>query len=313
MDIDFDFPEQPERTIVETGMMKWAIKRLLQIHSFGAFCAWVGRAGIGKTTTAEEFVRLANEKYDPSNPRAFKAIHYEVGRSSDWSKHEMKRGIRSLYAAVGYRVDEGLYKRYLAEELAMDLVHYLKKMNIGVIFVDEAGTLPLNAIRGMVLVSDTARTMNWNLTIVLIGMDDLPNKLTRLPQIERRVVEWCYFKPYTLKETHALLSALHPFFAALTVEKPDEKKIIEYIHKAFSGLPGGIVPFVARFSGIYDEHPGEDPMTYIQAAHMQPLYDKKRSIDDNDGGYKQSIKTIIKDMPDDDPLENDEAEDSDGV
>lgn len=308
MSIDFDFPDLEEKIVVQTGMMKWAIKRLLQIHSFGAFCVWIGRAGIGKTTTAEEFVRLAAEKYDPSNPRAFKAVHYEVGTSSDWSKREMKRGIRSLYAAVGYRVDEGLYKRYLAEELAMDLVHYLKKMNIGVIFVDEAGTLPLNAIRGMVLVSDTARTMNWTLTIVLMGMDDLPNKLTRLPQIERRVVEWCYFKPYTLKETHALLSALHPFFAGLNLSKPKDNEIIEYIHNAFMGLPGGIVPFVIRFAAIYDEYPNDNPMTHVQAAHLHPLFEKNISIVDNKGNYKEAIKTILRDMPQDDSIEDGEAE-----
>ena len=190
----------------------------------------------------------------------------------------------------------------------MDLVHYLKKMNIGVIFVDEAGTLPLNAIRGMVLVSDTARTMKWTMTIILIGMDDLPNKLTRLPQIERRVVEWCYFKPYTLKETYCLLSALHPFFAGLNLSVIKEKELIEYIHKAFRGLPGGIVPFVGRFSAIYDEYPSDDPMTHIQAAHLQPLYDKKRSIDDYKGNYKKSMKTVIKDVEDAQLVEDDEFE-----
>jgi DNA transposition AAA+ family ATPase len=216
MNFDFDFPEPRNTQLIETGMMKWAMQRLLSAHPDGGFCAWSGRAGIGKTTTAEYMVKLIMQKYDPNNPRAFKAIHYEAGAVAEWSKHEMKRGIRSLYCGVDYRLDEGLYRGYLPEELATDLVHFLKKMNIQLIFVDEAGCLSLNAIRGLVLVSDTARNMGWTLTIVLIGMDDLPHKLTRSPQVERRVIEWCYFKPYSLKETHQLLGILHSYFGQLS-------------------------------------------------------------------------------------------------
>lgn len=294
MNIDFDFPELEEKIIVENGMMKWAIERLLKVHYLGGFVAWIGRSGIGKTTTAQKFVEVAADKYDPSDPRAFRAVHYEVGRGSEWSKREMKRGIRSLYAAVGYRIDEGLYKKYLAEELAKDLVHYLKKMNIQVIFVDEAGTLALDAIRGMVLVSDTAKLENWQLTIVMIGMDDLPHKLTSLPQIDRRVVDWCYFKPHTLEETHTLLSVLHPFFAGLSLEIPEEKEMIEFIYKKFMGLPGGIVPFVGRFAELYRNYPHEDPMTHIQAAYFQPIVEKNRSLTDAKGDYKKSLESILK-------------------
>jgi len=306
MNIDFDFPEKEEPVIIENGMMKWAVERLLQVHYLGGFACWSGRAGVGKTTTAQKFVDLAAEKYDPCDNRSFRAIHYEVGRSSEWSKHDMKRGIRSLYAAVGYRIDEGLYRSYLAEELAMDLVHYLRKMNIGVIFVDEAGTLPLNAIRGMVLVSDTAKLEKWTLTIVLVGMDDLPNKLTKLPQVDRRVVEWCYFKPLTIKETHTLLSALHPVFAELRLSIPSERQVIKYIHDKFMGLPGGIVPFAGRFSEFYRHFPDDDIMTHVQAAYLQPLTEKNRSIKDFKEDYKISLKKLLNESEDSDTPESDE-------
>lgn len=298
MDIDFDFPEVEKEIIVENSMMKWAIKRLLKVHSLGGFAAWVGRSGVGKTTTAQKFVRLAKEKYDPCDPRSFHAVHYEVGRSAEWSKHEMKRGVRSLYVAVGYRIDEGVYRSYLVEELAADLVHFLIKMNIRVIFVDEAGILPLNALRGMVLVSDTAKLKNWTLSIVLIGMDDLPKKLTKLPQLERRVVEWGYFKPYSISETHALLSALHPFFLRLYLSNSNEKKIIEFIHNKYMGLPGGIVPFIGRFAHFYDQFPNEDGMSLVQAAYLLPITDKLRSIKDYNGDYKISLKNLMGDSED---------------
>jgi hypothetical protein len=292
MSSGFKFPESRKTLIVQTGMMKLALNRTMRVHQDGSLSAWSGRAGIGKTTTAEYIVKIVNENYDPDNPCAFKAVHYEAGAVAEWSKHEMKRGIRSLYCGVDCRMDEGIYKSYLPEELAADLVHYLKKMNIQLIFVDEAGCLSVNAIRGLVLVSDTARIMQWNMTIVLIGMDDLPVKLTKLPQVERRVTDWCYFKPYALKDTHKLLAALHPHFTQLDLTNIKHREQVEYIHDAYQGLPGSIVPFAHRFSSMYAEVPEEDPMVHIQASHLQPLLDKQRAINDYNGEYKRSIKEL---------------------
>jgi hypothetical protein len=286
----FDFPELVEHNVIETSMMKWAITRTRAIHHLGGFCVWTGRAGMGKTTTAEQMVKLIEEAYDPENPRAFRAVHYEAGSVQDWSKHEAKRGIRSLYCGVGCPMDEGVYRFYLPEELAADLVHFLIKMNIQFIFADEAGCLSLNAIRGMVTVSDTARLKRWPLTIILIGMDNLPTMLTKIRQVDRRVYDWIYFKPCTVEETHKLLVTLHPYFKGLNLKNRDHKKQIQYIHDACKGIPGSIVLFVVRFANLLDELPIEDPMVHIQAAHIQPLFDKKLCINDSQNNYQGLLK-----------------------
>jgi hypothetical protein len=288
----FDYIEPSTTTVIETGMMRCAIKRTLAAHRLGGLCMWSGRAGIGKTTTAQYMVKCIEEDYDPDNPRALRAVHYRVGSSEKLSstpKHKEKHGIRSLYYGVGYKLDEGAYRTRLPEELAADLVHFIKKMNIQIIFPDEAGCLSLDAIRGIVLVSDTARLLGCPLTIVLIGMDNLPSVLTSNPQVERRVYEWCYFKPCTLNETQKLLAALHPYFASLNLTDRSHKEQIRYIHEECKGMPGNIVPFASRFGRMIGEVTDEDPMVNIQAALIEPLFDKERCIKDSQRSYSGEL------------------------
>lgn len=293
----FEYPELVKPVVVETGMMKSATKRMLAVHHLGGLCVWSGRAGMGKTTTAQHMVKCTEESYDPDNPRAFRVVHYQAG-SKNPTKSEAKHGIRSLYYGVGCSLDEGVYRTHLPEELAAELVHFLKKMNIQIVFVDEAGCLPLDAIRGMVLVSDTARLKGLTLTIVLIGMDNLPTKVKRSPQIDRRIYEWCYFKPCTLEETYKFLAALHPYFAGLSLMNESHREQISYVHEACKGMPGSLVPFVSRFSSIAGEVHDEDPLTHIQAALIQPLFDKERCENDSKHNYSGELK---------DPLESPDA------
>src|ERR1043165_1769079 len=136
MSSTFEFPDPVSTVIVETGMMKWAMKRTRDLHHLGNLCVWSGRAGMGKTTTAQHMVKLIDEAYSPYNPRAFKSVYYEVGSFKPSAKDQAKHGIRSLYYGVGCRLDEGRYRTCLPEELAAELIHFLKKMNIQIIFVD---------------------------------------------------------------------------------------------------------------------------------------------------------------------------------
>lgn len=290
MSLTFEFPDPASAPIVETGMMRWAIKRALAVHHLGGLCVWAGRAGMGKTTTMLHMVKLIEEAYDPESPRAFRAMHSEVGKNNDWSKHEAKRGIRSLYHAVEFKLDEGMYRSYLPEELAAELVHFLKKMNIQMILLDEAGCMPLDAIRGIVTVSDKARLMGWTLTIILIGMDNLATKLTRNPQVDRRVYDWCNFKPCALEETHKLLRTLHPYFDGLNLKISSHEEQIRYIHEACKGMPGSIVTFACHFGSLFEEVSGEDSMVQIQAAIIRPLFDKERCVKDCQSNYSSELK-----------------------
>jgi DNA transposition AAA+ family ATPase len=200
------FPTKRTFPIIETMMMRLIIERTLSVHILGALVIWYGISRIGKTTTAQLMVDKLAEAYDPDDPNAFRAVHYEVGKIEEYTGNETKRGIKSLYnAVIGTPLDEAVYIRDPPEVLAARLVHGAKLRNIQMVFVDEAGLLSLEAIRGMVLVRDVAENMGWTLTIVFIGMDDLPIKVTRKPQIVNRIHEWCFFKEYDFDDTWKLL------------------------------------------------------------------------------------------------------------
>ena len=97
------------------------------------------------------------------------------------------------------------------------------------IFIDEAGGLSVDAIQGMILVRDTAFSMHWPLTLVLIGMDDLPVKVNSKCQIKGRVSEWCYFVEYGFDDTWHLLAELHPHFAGLDKKNEEHREQIEFL------------------------------------------------------------------------------------
>jgi AAA domain len=193
MEAVLEIPKRKTVEVVLTGQMRRAASRILAIHGGGGLVVVHGRSRLGKTTTANWITGGINDQYNPDDPASFRALHYEVGEIPPWSGQEMKKGIRSLYHATIGRLDEGQYRQLPPEDLARQLVFGLRRHHLQMIFVDEAGCLSVDAIRGMVLVSDVAHLSNWPLTIVFVGMDDLPTKICDLPQLEKRVHEWLYF------------------------------------------------------------------------------------------------------------------------
>ncbi len=200
----------------------------------------------------------------------------------------MKRGIKSLYnAALNTRLDESVYVRNPPEHLAGLLVHGLRVRNISMIFVDEAGCLSVDAIRGMVLVRDIAENTGWPLTIIFVGMDDLPVKMTRLPQIENRIHEWCFFKEYDFDGTWAMLAELHPHFAGLDSNCPEHQEQVKFIHSRYGGFPGLLVPFLQRLEHRFKQLCSTGMVTVIdltllRAVHLLTARDKELSISESE-------------------------------
>jgi len=290
-DFNVTFPEAKRDVIVETSLMQRTAKRTLAVHPLGGLAVWHGRERIGKTTTALWLVNKIEEAYDSDNPASFRARHYEVGEIPPWHGQEAKRGVRSLYHATVGRLDEGIYRQYPIEDIAEQLVHGLRRKSIQIVFVDEAGWLSRDAIRGMVLVSDVAKNTGWTLTLVFIGMDDLPQKLMRKEQIHGRVLEWCYFEPYSLDETWDLLAQLSSYFKKLNKTNKDHRDQVKFIHDTYGGVPGYIVPFLQRFEHRLKEHVGKVDSTLLRVVHLLTLRDKQRSIEDSSKHYKGKIPT----------------------
>ncbi|MFL6283679.1 MAG: hypothetical protein ACJ74Q_11120 [Pyrinomonadaceae bacterium] len=266
--------------------MRQIVKRTLAVHVLGALVVWYGESRMGKTTTAQYMVREILAAYEESNPNAFRAKYYEAGEITSHYGNEMKRGIKSLYfAALGTPLDDGIYQRDPPEAIASLLVHELRRRNLQIIFIDEAGCLSLGAIWGMVLVRDVAKSLEWNLTLVFIGMDDLPQKMTRLAKLEGRVHEWCYFEEYNLKETWKLLAQLHPHFASLDFNNEEHQEQIKFLYKTYGGLPGQLVPFIQRMIYRLQEHRGEINLTFLRAVHLLTARDKQQMIQHSLANY----------------------------
>ncbi|HYX29049.1 MAG TPA: hypothetical protein VE863_10820 [Pyrinomonadaceae bacterium] len=282
-----DFPEQKSKTIIETTMMIQVINRTLAVHPLSAIVVWYGESRIGKTTTAEYAVAKILEAYDENNPLAFRAKYLEVGQIPPWSGNEMKKGVKSLYfAAVRACLDEGVYQTEPIEAVAARIVHELKRRNIQLIFIDEAGGLSLDAIQGMVLVRDTALSMGWTLTLVFIGMDDLPMKMDKKKQIAGRVNEWCYFVEYDLDDTWKLLAKLHPHFGGLDRKNAAHVEQVQFLRETYGGFPGQLIPFIRRMEYRLKEHRGAIDLRFLRVVHLLTARDKQRAIEHSLATFK---------------------------
>jgi hypothetical protein len=272
----YQFAPPAEEIIVPTGMMLEVISRTAAVHPGNSI--WYGDSRIGKTTTAKFMVQQIMKAYDPQNPHAYRAAHYEVGEIREWTGNEMKQGVKSLYYATLGRFDEGIYRHDPTESVATHLVHGLRRKNIQMIFIDEAGTLSLEAMRGMVLVGDIAKNMNYPLSLVFIGMDDLPTKVRHLPQVDKRCVEWCYFEAYSLNDTANLLAELHPHFGRLDFNNPKHYEQVKCIYDLMGGFPGLIVPFLRKLEHCQRQVPEEITTTYLRTIHLRTVMDRKQSV-----------------------------------
>jgi hypothetical protein len=276
--ISFKYPVPARKTVVPTDLMFEMESRTLAVHNLGGFVAWYGQAGAGKTTTAEWMRDRVNDAFEDNNPHAFKAVFYEVGKVKAGWGNEAKRALRSLYNAVtGMLLDEGVYGRNTAEELADLIVQSAKRRRVQLAFVDEAGLLSIDAVSGLVLVADKAKQAGWLLNIVLIGMDDLPEKLSekKRPQIFRRVHDWCYFREYDVDQTADLLRELHPHFMALDLDSITDWEQIKFVHEISGGLSGFIVQFLSRFDAQYQTASEVINTRFLRAVNLRTVYDRR--------------------------------------
>jgi AAA+ ATPase superfamily predicted ATPase len=274
--VNFSFPIPIEEKIVETGFMREVMNRTLTVHPGNS--VWYGEARIGKTTTARHFVEQITSAYDPYNPYAFRAIHYETGEIASWSGNEQKKGLKSLYNATLGRIDEGMYRTDPPETIVRHLVQGLMRKNIQIIFIDEAGNLSLDAIRGMIMTYDAAKNLGHSLSLVFIGMDDLPVKVTKLPQIKGRIHEWCYFEPFSFEDVAKLLPKLTNHFNSIDLNNSQDYEKVECIIELFGGFPGLIIPFLRKVERYQQVEPEEITIKYLRTIHLRTTIDQKNAI-----------------------------------
>lgn len=280
------FPTLDPTPTVEVALMREAERRTMAVVPGSGFVVWSGRQRIGKTTTARWMVDRINRacREDTDNPNAFRAHHYEVGEIARSAASPQKQAIRSVYHAVYGSLDEGTYRQATPSSLARLMVAGLRKKRIRMIFIDEAGLLSLAAIRGMMLLRDTAQNEEWALSLVFIGMDGLPMKMERQKQIAGRIHEWITFEPYDFNDTYQLLATISDRFAALDTDVPEEREIVEWVHERFRGVPGEILPFYRRLKRRLEQLDVELSLAACTAVQDVTDGDRKRAVE---GSRKQ--------------------------
>jgi len=265
---EFFLPKRQKPKTILTPAMKEVINRSLSVHHLSALIVWYGVGRVGKTTTGGYLVDWLNKRFDANDPFSFRGFHYQIGKIIKGSGNEWKQAIRSLYqAALQSQMDEGFYIRNPPEVLARQTVHGLRRLNIQLVIVDEAARLSPDAIQAMALVRDIADEEGWTLTIIFIGKDDLPRLMTKVEHVHKRVLEWCHFREYSLDDTWAFLSELHPYFASLNAKKAEHRAQVETVHELCAGLPGFIVLLIQKLDYRLRNYIGIVDAKFIRAVH----------------------------------------------
>ncbi|MCA1633042.1 MAG: hypothetical protein LC802_04800 [Acidobacteria bacterium] len=284
-DFEITFPEARAFAPVETDMMKEIMGTTMAHQPGGGMSMWYGKGGIGKTTTAVLLTQKIEAAFrrDPANPRAFLATHFQVGDISAGSGNEQKQGLKSLYTATLGPIDDGDYRRLPAEQIAADMVYGWRRLRLKMIFIDEAGCLCLEAIRGMVLARDVGEKQGWTVSLIFIGMDDLPRKLRQLPQIRRRTHHWCYFEAYSFEETWKLLRKLHPYFATLNESNKDHQAQIRFLHDTYGGYPGLLMPIIDELDYLLRVKRPQVTEQYLRTVHYMMVHGEEKALADSKG------------------------------
>ena len=241
----FTFPaRQAKAAPVVTPLMREVMNTTLLLAPAGGLACWTGPSRMGKTTTAEHLADEVNDAYTPTNPNAFRARRFQVSGDASTAQRQTrlpKRGIRALYEGIVGIMDERVYRDRMPEALAALTVDALIQRRIQLVMVDEAGTLSVSEIRGMAAVYDEAIARGFPLMLTFIGMDDIGNKLSALPQVKERVQAWCAFEPYAREEVRAFLRAMSPTLRAVDAECLD--MAAELVWKQYGGVPGRVAIF----------------------------------------------------------------------
>lgn len=127
-------------------------------------------------------------------------------------------------------------------------------------------------------------------------MDDLPVKVTKLPQINGRIHEWCYFQPYEIEEIAPILKNITPIFENIDIKKPKDFEIVECIYELCGGYLGFIIPFLQKVERYLLFEPQEISIMYLRAVFLRTQIDKNTSINKSMEIHsgKPIVKTSIK-------------------
>jgi type II secretory pathway predicted ATPase ExeA len=233
--------------VVITRQMRFAVQRTLAHARWHPIVVWTGYPGAGKTTAARWLASTftGDTQGDPAGS-ARHALILELGGSTVVGNGADKRLMRALFEEVAGQISEATYRRSTADSLAAMLVEDLRAFGTQLLILDEAGRLSDVALDGITLLRNKAEAVGVPLSIVLVGMGDLPGRVERIPQLRRRVVDTILFAQSELADVRNMLLAWFPKEVERLGVDLNDAELLQAIADVTQSLPGSILPLMTK-------------------------------------------------------------------
>lgn len=280
------FPVRREPCPRTTPIIQSTEQRLMAAHNpRGQLFVITGHSGVGKTTAAAMIHDGINQLFDsdPGNSNAFRAKRFEVTNYSSSHGLIMHRRLLVEFGTKVLSLRSNIDIRNLNISDEMDrVIEGLISERIEIVFIDEAGRLPTAAFDCLVtLINKSAEEHMHRLTIVLIGMDELPVTVRQLPQVSRRVADTVMFTPCDSSVLLAVLGDLDDFFNQLDPGSENGREIVMFLMDetvSKGGLFGSAIPLVERAIAFTKEMGLPMGMKVLRFARTMKQQGEEKSI-----------------------------------
>jgi type II secretory pathway predicted ATPase ExeA len=286
------YPAPRQSRIVVTPEMESAFSRVALCHSGpGQMVAVVGPSGAGKTTSMRLLSRQIEEDCDAKVQNAWRTLYYVTADLINAHRTTLERHVlaQMLSDGLGLSVDKDL-RRSRPEDLRHKILLALRQRNVQMVFIDEAGLIPalgLNALANLVNTAEVS--FQWPLTIVLVGMNNLPITIRELPQVERRVIDTIFFQPYGAEEALEALAQIEPFFESLNHATEDGRIMMEFLTSpevSSGGMLGIMIQLVQRTSDICQRDGRPFSLRELRMVHHLSARDRNRAVEQAQNGWR---------------------------
>lgn len=265
--------------IIVTAVMEECLGVLRSDLGRDGIHLWTGAGQVGKTTTARWCVDRFKQEFDESDPDTFTAQWIQLASTHRGSA---QKTTMAMLESLGVPVRPASLRMTALDSQTRHVVSELRRQRILVWFIDEAGLLPDEGLRHVAQIHDTAHKNDWPVKIVLVGMNDLPSRITNQPQLNGRVEIRKTFEPIEEQDQRALIVQDLPWIDDL--DPSEASNIVKQLGQRSQGLPGRLVRLLTQVRQIIDRGGIAPNAASVSAILTRLMLDRQATIDFDMGG-----------------------------
>lgn len=291
MNMPLVFPHLRTTDVVFTTAMRAAQTRILGAHqNRGQMVVLTGKSGAGKTTAALHLNGGVNAACAGGAEHAFNARYYVATDMRRAAGDVLQRRLLAEFAKQVLRLTVPKDVRTIDVPGLMNTIAAgLRLGNIQMVFLDEAGHIPAAGLDHLATLINIVSTAEQHpLTVVLVGMHDLPTNVLSLPQVARRVTEFVYFEAYDVKTALLVLRTVHPFFETVDETTKEGNEVMAFLLDDMvsdGGLIGLMVPLVERAAAVASQLKMPFGIRALRLAHSMKNADAVRGREEMDRAW----------------------------